>query len=144
MPEMSDLTEIILHVKDLPGQLAFYRDTLGLAVKTDGGEPAARAELVTGPCSLVLDASLKTVPANNRTRLVFKVSDVERKRAELAAKGVRIGPLYSPKAGLTACDGSDPEGNPFTLRSSSEPVTTTTIIPNVSVPHASSRRIWAV
>lgn len=144
MPEMSDLTEIILHVKDLPGQLAFYRDTLGLAVKNDGGQPSARAELVTGACSLVLDASLSPVPAHNRTRLVFKVNDVERKRAELVAKGVRIGPLYSPKAGLTACDGSDLEGNLFSLQSSSEPITTTTVIPNVSVPHAAGRRIWAV
>lgn len=144
MPETSSLIEIILHVKDLPGQLAFYRDTLGLAVKNDDGQPSARAELVAGACSLVLDASLSPVPAHNRTRLVFKVSDVEQKRVELAAKGVRIGPLYSPKAGLTACDGSDLEGNLFSLQSSSEPVTTTTIIPNVSVPHASSRRIWAV
>ncbi|HMN58837.1 MAG TPA: hypothetical protein PJ988_00650 [Anaerolinea sp.] len=144
MPETSSLIEIILHVKDLPGQLAFYRDTLGLAVKNDDGQPFARAELVAGACSLVGDATLPPVPPQTRPRLVFKVSDVEQKRVELAAKGVRIGPLYSPKAGLTACDGSDLEGNLFSLQSSSEPVTTTTIIPNVSVPHASSRRIWAV
>jgi catechol 2,3-dioxygenase-like lactoylglutathione lyase family enzyme len=144
MADLSALTEIILHVKDLPALLAFYRDQLGLAVIVSGDDPAARAELETGACHLVLDASLKPGPANNRTRLVFKVDDLESARDALKARGVRLGPVYSPKAGLTACDGSDPEGNLFTLQSSDAPITTTTIIASVNVPRATSRRMWAV
>jgi len=144
MAELSDLTEIILHVMDLPALLAFYRDQLGLAVLASEDGPAARAELETGTCRLVLDASLKPGPANNRTRLVFKVDDLESVRAALRARGVRLSPIYSPRAGLTACDGSDPEGNLFSLQSSDEPVTTTTIIASVNVPRSTSRRMWAV
>ncbi len=143
MAELSDLIEIILHVRDLPTALAFYRDQLGLAVK-NSDDGSTRAELGTGTVSLVLDASLKPGPANNRARLVFKVDDVESTRAGLAARGVRLGPVYRPKPGLAACDGSDPEGNLFTLQSSSEPVTTTTVVSNVTVPRGTNRRIWAV
>jgi predicted enzyme related to lactoylglutathione lyase len=144
MAELSDLIEIILQVKDLPSQLAFYHDGLGLPVKTNGGEQPGRAELETGACSLVLDAGLKPAAANNRMRLIFKVEDVQSTRAALTARGVRLGPIYSPKAGLVVCDGSDPEGNPFSLQSSSEPVTTTTVISSFNVPRAGSRRMWAV
>jgi predicted enzyme related to lactoylglutathione lyase len=144
MAELSDLSEIILHVKDLAVQLAFYRDQLGLQVKTSDGGAPARAELVTGACSLVLDGSLIPGPSSNRTRFVFKVEDLESTRAALAGRDVRLGPIYTPRAGWAACDGSDPEGNLFSLESNIEPITTTTTINSTNVPRSTSRRVWSV
>ena len=144
MAVLSELTEIVLQVKDLPALLAFYRDGLGLQVKTSDDGPPARAELEAGTCSLVLDTGLKPGPVNNRTRLVFKVADLDSMRETLAERGVRLGPVYRPRPGLAACDGSDPEGNLFSLQSSTDPMTTTLVLTNVNVPRATSRRVWAV
>ena len=79
MADLNELSEIVLHVRDLPAQLAFYRDLLGLPVKSAAGLPLARAELNTGACTLVLDASLTPGPATNRTRFIFRVPDLTRR-----------------------------------------------------------------
>ena len=147
MADLNELSEVVLHVRDLPAQLAFYRDLLGLPVKSAAGLPLARAELNTGACTLVLDASLTPGPAANRTRFIFRVPDLRAARQDLIARGVRMGPIYEPAPDWQACDGSDPEGNLFSLQSSANGVvvsTTTTIITTSNVPHSSSRRVWTV
>ncbi len=146
MPEANELSEIIIHVLDLPAELAFYRDLLGLRlIPADPGD-GARTRLDAGACTLALDASQTPAPLPGRMRLVFRVPDVIFTRKDLLARGVQLGPLYEPAPGWLACDGSDPEGNPFSLQSSTDGavITTTTVFPTINVPNTSSRRVWTV
>jgi predicted enzyme related to lactoylglutathione lyase len=146
MPEMNELSEVVLHVHDLPAQLAFYRDFLGLPMKTMPQGSPARAEMNAGACTLVLDASLTPGPAAARTRFVFRVADLNAVRRDLLARGVRLGPVYEPFPDWQACDGRDPEGNLFSLQGSTNGAlaTTTTIITSMNVPQSSGRRVWTV
>jgi catechol-2,3-dioxygenase len=143
MFELGHLNEIVLHVEDIAVQTAFYRDQLGLEVRSTSDLPNARTELDTGACRLVLDASLKPGPPANRTRFVFTVAELVGTRRELLARGVRLSPIYAGPGGRLMCDGSDPEGNLFSLIDDSEPVTTT-ITTGSNVPYTTGRRVWAV
>jgi catechol 2,3-dioxygenase-like lactoylglutathione lyase family enzyme len=146
MPVTNELSEIVLHVDDLPAQLAFYRDFLGLPVKSMPQGSPARAELNAGSCALVLDAGLTPGPSAARTRFVFRVADLNAARRDLQARGVRLGPIYEPAPDWQACDGKDPEGNLFSLQGSTNGAlaTTTLIIPSTNVPQSSGRRVWTV
>jgi len=146
MPETNELSEIVLHVQDLAAQLAFYRDFLGLPVKTAPQGRPARAELNAGACTLVLDASLTAGIAAARTRFVFRVADLNAVRRDFLAHGMRLGPIYEPAPDWQACDGKDPEGNLFSLQGSTTGVltTTTTIVSTSNVPQSAGRRVWTV
>ncbi len=146
MPETNELSEIVLHVQDLPAQLAFYRDFLGLPVKTTPQGTPARAELNAGACTLVLEASQTPGIAAPRTRFVFRVADLSAVRRNFLAHGVRLGPIYEPAPDWQACDGRDPEGNLFSLQGSTTGALTTktTIFTTTNVPQSSSRRVWTV
>ena len=146
MPETNELSEIVLHVQDLAAQLAFYRDFLGLPVKTNPQGTPARAELNAGACTLVLDASPTPGIAAARTRFVFRVANLNAVRRSFLAHGVRLGPIYEPAPDWQACDGKDPEGNLFSLQGSTNGAltTTTTIISTTNVPQSSGRRVWTV
>ena len=146
MPETNELSEIVLHVQDLAVQLAFYRDFLGLPVKTNPQGTPARAELNAGACTLVLDASLTQGITAARTRFVFRVADLNAVRRGFLAHGMRLGPIYEPAPDWQACDGRDPEGNLFSLQGSTNGAltTTTTIFSTTNVPQSSGRRVWTV
>ena len=109
------LGEVILYVEDLEAQVAFYRDTLGLKVHNPDGIQYGWIELDTGSCRLCLHAGGKKRLGEDAPKFVFHVEDIEKTRAELAAKSVRVGEVHTPHPGVVIADGFDPEGNKFSL-----------------------------
>jgi predicted enzyme related to lactoylglutathione lyase len=118
-PVLDDLMEIILFVQDMPRQVSFYRDQLGLTVKEPAGlddySSAYWVEFVTGPCTLVLHGGGQRRLGADAPKIVFRVADLEAARDALAARGVQLGPSRTPAPGVHVCDGTDPEGNHFSL-----------------------------
>lgn len=142
MIELVGLRKISLVVQNLAEELAFYRDILGLKA-VNMAEGALCAELEIGAFRLGLERGLPSQPPEGRARLVFAVQEIESARQELLARGVPIGPLVRGEGGQRFCEGSDPEGNPFTLEEAGFPVTAT-YSTGSNVPRPTGRRVWAV
>ncbi len=106
---VGDLVRVVLFVEDIERVTAFYRDILGLRVVNDEG---GFVELDAGKCRVALHKAAAARP--NRTKLTFRVRDVEATRAALVKKGARMAAVRSGPS-FTACDGKDPEGNVFSI-----------------------------
>jgi predicted enzyme related to lactoylglutathione lyase len=119
MGTLGELMEVILYVQDMAGQVAFYRDRLGLRVKQprDLADYSGEfwVELDTGACTLVLHGGGRRRLAEDTPKIVFRVADIHAAREELAGREVALGPARSPAPGVWVCDGKDPEGNPFSI-----------------------------
>ena len=115
------LMETILYVADMPAQVSFYRDRLGLTVKYPAGlndySTEYWVEFETGACTLVLHGGGQKRLGVYSPKLVFSVSDVAAARETLLERGVRLGEVRSPAPGVTVADGADPEGNHFSIES---------------------------
>ena len=74
-------------------------------------------ELETGACTLALQAGGQRGFGADAPKIVFGVTDVAALRDELLLKGVLMGEIRSPGAGIMVCDGIDPEGNQFSVES---------------------------
>jgi len=123
------LAQALLYVADLARMEAFYAGALGLPVLArepgfvqlgaDGGVlalhaiPPAYAPVITTPPVAREDGAIK---------LGFDVDDVEVVRARLIAAGHAMREAW-PHADLLVCDGIDPEGNVFQIRSRVAPAT---------------------
>lgn len=113
------LIEVILYVEDMPKQVRFYRDVLGLPVR----DPARKADLsaegwVTlgeGDCVLALHAGGKRRLGKDTPKIVFRVEDIHGARATLSQRGVPLGEVRSAAPGVWVCDGTDPEGHPYSI-----------------------------
>jgi predicted enzyme related to lactoylglutathione lyase len=117
------LGRIILFVQDVDRLASFYREAFGLIAREEiAGEWVV---FDAGPCQLALHrvgpeyrvANPVTAESCSNAKLVLSVdrplADV---RAELAAKGARMGEIKSfPGLPGPLCDGRDPEGNVFQL-----------------------------
>jgi catechol 2,3-dioxygenase-like lactoylglutathione lyase family enzyme len=116
---LDSLMEVILFVQDMPAQVAFYRDQLGLTVREPAGlddyASAYWVEFDTGPCTLVLHGGGQRRLGPDSPKFVFRVAALEAARADLLARGVQLGPSRTPAPGVSVCDGADPEGNHFSL-----------------------------
>lgn len=125
MPKIGQLIEVILYVQDMNAQVAFYRDTLGLAVLYPRGSSDFRREmwvtLGTGQCVLALHGGGKRRFGEDAPKIVFHADDVNAAREELLAKGVKLGEVRPAAPGVWVCDGIDPEGNKFSLEYSERP-----------------------
>ncbi|GAP08712.1 MAG TPA: VOC family protein [Anaerolinea thermolimosa] len=142
MIELVGLRKVCLMVHDLAEELGFYRDILGLKV-ADTAEETPCAELEAGAFRLRLERGSAAPLTGARARLVFAVREIETARQELLSRGVPLGPLVTGEGGQRYCEGSDPEGNPFTLEEAGFPVTTT-YSTGSNVPRPTGRRVWAV
>jgi predicted enzyme related to lactoylglutathione lyase len=115
------LMETILYVADMPAQVTFYRDRLGLAIKHPAGladySTAYWVELETGGCTLVLHGGGQKRLGADTPKIVFSVTDVPAAREALLERGVALGEVRSPAPGVWVADGKDPEGNPFSIES---------------------------
>jgi predicted enzyme related to lactoylglutathione lyase len=113
------LLETILYVADMPAQVSFYRDRLGLAVKAPAGEADFSTvywvEFETGACTLVLHGGGQGRLGVDAPKLVFAVADIHAARAALLERGVALGDVRSPAPGVWVADGKDPEGNAFSI-----------------------------
>lgn len=121
MAVIGGLLEVIVYVEDMSRQVAFYRDVMGLAIKVPQGVedygPASWVELDTGQCSLCLHAGGQRRFGPDAPKFVFHVSDVAEIREVLVARGVPMGPVRAAAPGVQVCDGTDPEGNKFSIES---------------------------
>jgi predicted enzyme related to lactoylglutathione lyase len=119
MSIIQGLTKAILYVKDIDKQVYFYRDLLGLKIKSQLSIPGQSdkqwVEFETGACTLVLHGNLDKQFGVDRPKLSFRVKDIETAHKALTEAGVKLSPIRSPSPGLKMADGFDPEGNPFAI-----------------------------
>src|SRR5262245_57229336 len=97
------LARIILFVKDVPGLAAFYRDVLGLRLQ-ELSEDEQWAELDGGGCSIALHGGGAPREGQRSHKIAFGVEDVAGVRAELIAKGAKLGEVMI-SGRLHLCDG---------------------------------------
>ena len=119
---LTGLMEVILQVKDMNMQVAFYRDKLGLKVTyPEGVVDYAKEGWVTfdtGRCVLALHDGGRTRQGETPShRIVFQADDIQAARNKLLARGVQVGEVRSPAPGVQVVDGRDPEGNVYAIES---------------------------
>jgi len=110
-------------VADVDRAKAFYVDKLGFADDVDV-RPAdgVRVVQVTPPgsaCSIGFGSGLAVydeAPPGSVKALHLVVDDIERARAELAGRGVEIGPVQDVGGGVRYAGFADPDGNTLTLQ----------------------------
>ena len=98
------LARVILFVRNMATMTAFYRDVLGLPVKSEE----------QGWVEFDGFALHRGASKPGSTKLAFGSKDVVQTREELIARGARMGKLKD-YGGLVLCDGKDPEGNLFQI-----------------------------
>jgi len=114
---------VIIPVADVDRAKAFYRDRLGFVEDLDV-QPAAGVRVVqlTPPgsgCSVGMGTGLpvyEDMAAGSLRGLHLVVADIEQARAELAGRGVDIGPVQDVGGGVRYAGFSDPDGNTLTLQ----------------------------
>lgn len=104
------LSRVILFTADMERMTAFYRDVLGLRLRSD---EKGWKTFDGGACEIALHGGAG-VPGTRPPKLQFDVKDVAATRAALIARGAKIGKVSS-RDGLDLCGGKDPDGNPFSL-----------------------------
>jgi catechol 2,3-dioxygenase-like lactoylglutathione lyase family enzyme len=110
------MRRVVLFVQDVTKVGAFYRDVLGLLPKISPDDPKAWLEFDAGNCSIALHDGGTASTGRRQPKIVFNAEDVAQVRAELMARGAKLGAVQ--EAGeFQFCDGKDPEGNPYSISS---------------------------
>ncbi|MEO8558019.1 MAG: VOC family protein [Rhodospirillales bacterium] len=104
------VSRIVIFTPNMERMTAFYRDVLGLTLRTD---IKGYKEFDAGGCGIALHNG-SSVPGRRPPKLVFPTKDVAKLRTELIARGAKLGKVMSG-GGLMRCEGKDPDGNPFQL-----------------------------
>jgi catechol 2,3-dioxygenase-like lactoylglutathione lyase family enzyme len=120
MPDFDRLSEVILYVQDIERMTSFYTDVFGLDIVA-GDPDHGFVEFDTGSCSLCLHAGGDGDLGREAPKFVFAVEDIEAARSHLEERDVELGDVRSPAPGVEVCDGRDPEGNKFSIESSTVP-----------------------
>lgn len=120
MVELVDRVDLVyLFVADMDRAVAFYRDTLGLALEYRSGDDWAQFE--AGPIKLGLHAAAGGEVRPGGT-VAFTVMDLETSRAALAGHGVSIGHEGGGEGGEPRfVEFADPDGNALALFEYSRP-----------------------
>jgi catechol 2,3-dioxygenase-like lactoylglutathione lyase family enzyme len=117
------ISRVILFVDDIQKTTDFYENIIGLKILDDSDKGFIIFD--AGGCQLCLhQIPSKYIEPNNTyearedsyTKVVFYSDNVERDRAELIAKGVRMKKVIKFE-GIEFCDGCDCEGNIFQISS---------------------------
>lgn len=115
------LFQVILNVRDMNGQLAFYRDVMGLRVVYTGGveDPtsASFVRLDAGAGLLALHTGREGPHRRDEPRLSFLTASLLETRKRLLDAGVRVGEIRNPAPGVYVADFHDPEGNALHIES---------------------------
>ncbi len=118
---IGNLFEIVLFVENMPAQVRFYRDVLGLELSapldTDAAEGQKWVTFKSGACTLALHAGGKRRFGGDAPQFYFLVDDIQAARAMLLDKGVAMSEIRHPNECSSFCSGQDPEGNCFGLES---------------------------
>lgn len=120
------LARVILFAKDIASVARFYEGVVGLRRLATADDSAEFVSFEAGGCQLCLhqipkrwarDIQIEDPPRAREAmpiKLAFHADDVDARRAELIARGARMGKVQ--RAGsLALCDGVDPEGNVFQI-----------------------------
>ena len=113
-----NVCRVVLLVKDLEASVSFYRDTLGLSVRTKGSE---WAEFSSGEARLCLrgpwDGMVYRIEDFGRSpdELLFLVDDLDETVRALTAKGVAVRRPHTPGPGLRVAELADPDGRRVAL-----------------------------
>ena len=118
---INGLIEIIVYVQDMDRQVRFYRDVLGLTVRSPVGlnnySNEFWVEIETGACMLALHGGGTGKHDQQTPKIVFGVADIVAARALLVERGVKVSEVRSPAPHIKVVDALDAEGNPFSLES---------------------------
>ena len=114
---------VLLPVSDVDRAKAFYIDQVGFVQDVDV-QPADGIRIVqlTPPgsaCSIGFGTGLAAydeAPRGSVKGLHLVVDDIEAARAELAGRGVEIGPVQDVGGGVRYAGFADPDGNTLTLQ----------------------------
>jgi lactoylglutathione lyase len=119
---LSRVDYVMVNVSEMGRSVAFYRDTLGLALRF---ESPGWSEFETGATTLALHlapAGSGGGPAGSGPRagtcsLGFSVVDVDRTVAQLQAQGARfaLAPTDQPEEGIRLAVCTDPDGLPISF-----------------------------
>ena len=104
------LSRIVLFTSNMDAMAAFYRDVLGLKLKS---KEKGWLTFDAGACEIALHGG-KSKPGARPPKLGFDVKDVAAAREALVQRGARMGKVSSDGT-LMLCGGKDPDGNPFGL-----------------------------
>ena len=120
------VARVILFARDAARLASFHADTLGLPKVETVDDPAEFLTFDAGSLQLCLHRvpepwasrmEIADPPQPRRgtpLKVAFHTPDVHRARAELEARGARMGPVQG-SGERDLCDGIDPEGNVFQL-----------------------------
>ncbi|WP_307450514.1 MULTISPECIES: VOC family protein [Chryseobacterium] len=118
------LSDVILYVRDVDHLKKFYTNHFGLEVIE---EDPVWALLNAGNISIGLhkmgEQYLQPLPSghqfDNNTKIVFEIDqDIQAARAEMISNGINMREIKTfDSYDFWLCDGSDPEGNVFQLKS---------------------------
>src|SRR4051812_39978590 len=122
---MTTLRYAIVFVSDVERSVAFYRDVLGMPLKSAGPE---WAELGTGETTLALyvtpaphtDAPPRGRTPAGRCRLCYWVDDIRAVHKEMLSKGVPCLRAPQEEFGHMLAIYADPDGLPFSIGASIE------------------------
>jgi predicted enzyme related to lactoylglutathione lyase len=94
----------------LPGMVKFYRDVLGLKLKKD---EKGWKEFDANGCVIALHNGTSQV-GRRPPKIGFWAKDIAAARQELVGRGARMSKVMVG-GGLVRCEGTDPDGNPFSI-----------------------------
>lgn len=116
---LAGLVQVILYVDNMNLMLEFYRDKLGFEIEVPAGLEDYSAEtfviLDAGTVKLALNSGGHGNIGEDAPMIVFGVTDIDTVRATLVERGVALEEIFDAGAGIRACQGRDPEGNPISL-----------------------------
>ncbi len=110
------ISRVIIFVNNLPVVAAFYQDILGLVPKICPDDPKEWQEFQAGGLTIALHLSNAPKPRRIATKLVFYSPDVKATKQLLESRGVKLGRVLKTEF-FEFCNGTDPEGNPFSISS---------------------------
>ncbi len=102
---------VFLWVRDFGGMRDFYHGILGLPIKYENPH---FADLTAGRLSIALHAEREAHTAGDNWFMEFLVRDIDAVVAELAKRGVSVGPVREENFGRVTSF-RDPEGNEIGL-----------------------------
>jgi catechol 2,3-dioxygenase-like lactoylglutathione lyase family enzyme len=103
---------VFYRVTDLDRAVLFYRDALGLTLRSR--DAVARFDVDGVLLELVPTEGPADAAAGGNARVCFEVDDLERAAAELGGRGVAVGPIRTVANGRLA-EFRDPDGNELVL-----------------------------
>jgi catechol 2,3-dioxygenase-like lactoylglutathione lyase family enzyme len=123
------LEVVVVPVSDVDRSKAFYGEQCGFKVDLDTTNGGLRVVQITPPgsaCSITIGTGITTAEPGSYEGLQLVVADIEAARAELAGRGVDVGPIrhFENGAWLDGKGGpwnsfanfADPDGNGWILQ----------------------------